>query len=104
MKRGKKLAIVAALMTMLVAVTAWATEANVQVFTNRVVATASNSSPYYAMVCSGRVIGQRSDGSVLYAWMRNVVVPPGEYRFVFVSTDPTYLPFVDGRSDIVCSY
>ena len=101
--KKRKFAVAAALMTLMIGGVALATDANVQVFTDHVTATASNSTGYM-MVCSGRVAGVTYSGQTYYAWMNNVAVPPGQYRYVFVRTNPNLDPFVNGWSDIACVF
>lgn len=96
-----RVALAAVLATLFVAATAWASSAYVNTYTDKISFTVENTSAY-AFVCNGRVFGQTSSGKVYFAWMNQVVVPSGEFRYLYVYTDPRFDPFVKGWSDIAC--
>jgi len=104
MKKKIRTAVLTAILCLCtVAGIAWAEGAFVDVHPGQITATAVNNGPR-VMVCNGRVFGQRADGSILFAWMSYVPVPPGQSRYVFVSTNPYADPFVNGWSDIECVF
>jgi len=100
MKRVRIALLVLAL-SMSVAATAWATAAYVNTYTHQVSFTVENTSAF-TFVCTGHLYAETYSGKRLQAYMDREAVPPGQYRYMYLYTDPRVDPFVRGWSDINC--
>jgi hypothetical protein len=75
--------------------------ANVSIQPGRVNAQVYNPN-YEPIFCQGYTFGRTSRGVVLNAFF-NDIIPPGQYRFAYVHTNP-YDPFINGWSNINCQF
>lgn len=94
------IAFVAALLLLTSVAPAEAAGVYAETYPGVVIAYAVNDT-VYTLRCQGQVAGRTYYGAVLYGWM-DTYVPPGQHRFVQVSTNPHSDPFVGGWQNIVC--
>jgi hypothetical protein len=76
--------------------------ADVSVGNLRVTASVYNAYGAY-LRCSGRAEGVTVYGQYIYAYMRGVVIPPGQWRHVYVYTNSSN-PFGAGDANISCIF
>lgn len=57
---------------------------------------------YYPIVCNGQAFGVGRSGLYFYSYVNNLVIYPGSYVDVYVSSNNIYDPLVDARAAIGC--